>query len=109
MHTMKKQVGWVLASLVLVAGAAEYKDGVYAGKAGGYSGPVRVAVTVKDGRIADVEVTSSQDRRGRKALKEMPRRMVVANSADVDAISGATVLSDAIKTAVKSALKEAAQ
>jgi uncharacterized protein with FMN-binding domain len=104
---MKKAIGAVLIGLAAAGFAAELKDGIYAGKAGGYNGPVRVAVTVKDGRIDEVEVTSNRETRGRRAATEIPRRIVQANSTDVDAISGATIFSDAIKAAVKDALKEA--
>lgn len=104
---MKK---WIF-SLVMVCGAAvavsELKDGVYPGKAGGYMGPVRVAVTVKAGRIDEVEVTACRDGRARKAVREIPRRIVRANSAEVDAVSGATITSGAIKGAVRQALEEA--
>lgn len=87
--------------------AAGWRDGVYAGKAGGYTGPVRVAVTVEAGRIAEVEVTSCKDSHARKAVQEIPRRIVRANNPFVDAVSGATITSGAIVGAVKNALKEA--
>lgn len=87
--------------------AESWRDGIYAGKAGGYQGAVRVAVTVEGGRIAEVEVTSCQDSHARKVVQEIPRRIVRANSPVVDAVSGATITSDAIIGAVQNALAEA--
>ena len=102
-----KKTGLITVCLALTAVAATYKDGIYGGKAGGYAGPVRVAVTVKEGRIKTIEVTACQDSRARKVMMEIPRRIVQANSPDVDAVSGATISSGAIKCAVRDALKEA--
>jgi uncharacterized protein with FMN-binding domain len=105
---MKK---WILSGLMLcgaaVAAATVLKDGVYAGQSNGYAGPVRVAVTVKDGRISAVEVTSCRDKFARRVVKEMPRRIVKAGSAEVDVVSGATISSRAVKRAVDQALEQA--
>lgn len=90
---------------VVTAFSAELKDGVYAGKAGGNNGPIHVVVTVKDGRLVEVEVTRCSDRRA-GALKKLCREMVESNGTDVDAVSGATYTSDALKAAVKDALKK---
>ena len=87
--------------------AKVWKDGVYPGKAGGYAGAVRVAVTIEKGEIADVEVTGQRETHPRKAIYEIPRRIVRANSPVVDAVSGATITSDAIIGAVQNALAEA--
>ena len=39
---------------------AGYKDGTYTGEADGFGGTVAVEVTVKDGKIEAVEVTSAE-------------------------------------------------
>jgi len=105
---MKKKILFVLVLCgAAVAATIGLKDGVYKGQANGYKGPLHVEVTVKGGRIAKVEVAKSRDKFLRRVEKEMPRRIVEANSADVDVISGATITSRAIKRAVSAALKKA--
>jgi uncharacterized protein with FMN-binding domain len=45
---------------------------------------------------------------GAVAVDWLPGRIVEANSIDIDGITGATVTSDAIKSAVRTALDQAA-
>jgi uncharacterized protein with FMN-binding domain len=107
---MIRKVGFFVFCLTLTVATAAtlaLKDGTYAGQSGGYKGPVRVAVTVKGGQIFKVEVTACQDTFARKVTKEIPRRIVSANSIEVDVVSGATISSRAIKRAVGDALKKA--
>lgn len=75
----------------------------------GFGGDVTVTVALKDGTITDVKAEGPKETAGigSKAIEELPALIVKANSADIDGISGATVTSDAIKTAVRAALKEA--
>lgn len=101
---------WILFVLMLCGAAVAstmLKDGVYAGQSNGYKGPVHVEVTVKDGLISKVNVTKCRDSRARRVVKEMPRRIVEANRADVDGVSGATISSRAIQRAVRQALEGA--
>ncbi|BDR60769.1 FAD-binding protein [Lactobacillus xylocopicola] len=62
-----------------------------------------------DGKLENVEILkqTESDDYGLKAIKELPQRMVEANSYDVDAVSGASQTSAAIKEAVKDALDKA--
>jgi len=105
---MEKVIG-VFVCMVLIAAAETVvlKDGVYTGQAKGYKGPVRVAVTVKEGRIAGVKVIECSDGRAKKVVKEIPRRIVSTNCVDVDIVSGATLTSRAVKEAVRQALGRA--
>lgn len=106
-QTMKKRIfSLLLLCGAAVAAAVGLEDGVYTGQSNGYKGPVRVAVTVQDGRIAKVEVTHCRDKFARKVMKEMPRRIVEADSPDVDAVSGATITSRAVKRAASQALEQ---
>lgn len=102
-----KKIGILVLCLVVTAAAATLKDGVYAGKSNGYEGTLRVAVTVEDGKIHQVEVTHHRESRPRNAVHEIPARIVRKNSVKVDAVSGATITSDAIMRAVKKALRDA--
>lgn len=73
----------------------------------GIGGKLVVRVTYDDGKIKKVEVVQDHESEdvGKKALQLIPQRIVDANSADVDAVSGASATSRAISEAVKKALK----
>ncbi len=79
------------------------------GEAQGLGGPVKVEITATADKIYDVVATGDKETPGigSKALEELPEAIISANSVDVDAISGATVTSDAIKEAAKKALESA--
>lgn len=83
-------------------------DGAYQGAA--TKGPVKavVEVTVKGGRIAEIELLHHRRWRGGIAEKTIPERIVAAQSTRVDAVTGATVSSDAIMQAVQNAVSKAA-
>ncbi len=91
------------------APAATYKDGTYSAEEKGYAGQIKVDVTVKDKKISEVKIASHTETEGvgTKAIDQLPAKIVTANSAEVDSISGATVTSDAIKKAVAKALSDA--
>ncbi len=82
-----------------------YVDGVYVGKAESHGGEMTVTVTVKGKKIKTVEV-KSVDTAGISdvAVQQIPAAIVKKQSADVDAISGASETSEAIKAAVVQAL-----
>ena len=67
-----------------------------------------VRVTYADQHIKNVEVLQESESEdvGRKAVEEIPREIVAQNTADVDAVSGASSSSRAVKTAVKDALSK---
>jgi len=76
----------------------------------GFKGDVQVTVKVKDGRITSCTAVGEEDGRskyGKLALEEMPKRIVEAGSPNVDAVTGATVTSQAIITAAQMAFEEA--
>ena len=79
------------------------------GEAQGLGGPVKVEITATADKIYDIVATGDKETPGigSKALEELPEAIISANSVDVDAISGATVTSDAIKEAAKKALESA--
>ena len=81
-------------------------NGVYEGSANGMGGAVKVAVTVEDGKISGVEVLEHKETAGISdpAIEQIPQAIVDAQSTDVEAVTGATVTSDAIKEAVAAAL-----
>lgn len=81
-------------------------NGVYEGSANGMGGALKVAVTVEDGKISDVEVLEHKETAGISdpAIEQIPQAIVEAQSTDVEAVTGATVTSEAIKEAVAAAL-----
>ncbi len=92
------------------AAAGSYKDGEYTAEGKGIGGKVPVTVTIKDGKIASVEVGDNSETQGigSKAIEQLPEKIVEANGTDgVDAVSGASVTSKAIFTAVDDALEQA--
>ena len=104
-----KKIVICLLSLVLILsaslGAAE--QDVFAGAAQGFGGEVSVQVAFEGDRIVSVEVSAPDETQGigSNAVQDMPGRIVAANSADVDATTGATVTSNAIKAAVRQAIR----
>ena len=81
-------------------------NGVYEGSEKGMGGAVKFAVTVEYGKISDVEVLEHKETAGISdpAIEQIPQAIVEAQSTDVEAVTGATVTSEAIKEAVAAAL-----
>ena len=79
------------------------------GTAQGINGDVTVEVTLTKDTIYSVKVTEQQETEGigDKAIAAVPDEIVSANSTQVDAVSGATVTSNAIIEAVKNAITAA--
>ena len=79
-------------------------------EAAGRNGPIVVEVTTDGKNVTDVKVLESSETQGvgSVAVEWLPARIVEANSIDVDGITGATITSDAIKTAVREAMDKAA-
>jgi uncharacterized protein with FMN-binding domain len=95
------------------AGAA-YADGTYTGDAASTRwGDVQVSVTIADGSISDVQFLSYPDGDTRsaqinaQATGMLVQEVVQAQSADVQAISGATFTSEAFMQSLESALSQA--
>lgn len=84
-------------------------NGTFSGKAMGMGGDVVVTLTIENDKITACEVNGEHETPGigTPALEELPAKIVEANSYEVDAISGSTVTSNAIKEAAKAALAEA--
>ena len=113
---MKKFLS-VVCALVMVLGlmsvtayAAELTDGVFEGTGKSFGGDLKVAVTVEGGKITAVEVGENSETQGigSKAIEQLPAAIVEAGGTEgVDAVSGATVTSKAIFTAVEDCLAQA--
>lgn len=90
----------------------ELADNQYLGTAKGNQGDVTVRVTVEDGKVSKVEVIEQNETVGigDKAISELTDKFVgMSTEAEVDAldaVSGATDTSNALKGAVKAALAQ---
>ena len=91
---------------VVTAESALPADGVYTGTGAGMHSSIVVEVTVEGGKITAVRIVSSDETPGISdpAIEQMPERIIEAQSAEVDAVTNATMTSDGIKEAVRNAL-----
>ncbi|NLL48050.1 MAG: FMN-binding protein [Firmicutes bacterium] len=87
--------------------ATGYVDGTYKGQSNSFGGPLEVEVVVQGGKIASVTILKHSDTPGFSdpAINGIPDRIVAENNPAVDVASGATVSSEAIMAAVRSALE----
>lgn len=83
-------------------------DGTYYGETDAGMVFVKVSVTVKDHAIKEISIIEHKNGLGSKA-EAITKDMIARNSYDVDAVSGATLSSETIKSAVSKALKEGYQ
>ena len=109
---MKKLISILLCvCMVLTMGLAVAADGVYGdftGTAKGM-GDVVVTLTLKDGKIVGCTATGDKETEGigSKVIDSFPAIVAESGSIAVDAISGATVTSNAFVAAAEAALTEA--
>lgn len=88
-----------------------YPDGRWEGGAKGFGGMITVLVTVENGTISEIEITSAddEDKAYLFMAEDIIPKIIEAQSADVDTVSGATFSSTGIRDAVSEALKQAEQ
>ena len=89
--------------------SSKWKDGVYQGEGAGFAGNILVEVTVENGVLANIEVLDygNDDEAYVNMAVGVIEKMLEAQSAEVDVVSGATFSSNGIKSAVAAALNEA--
>ena len=116
-----KMLAATLLSVVLLAAACSgmaqtYQPGVYASESQGFGGVVSVEIEVSDEAILSVKVTADSETPalGGAAAESLAAAILEAQSAEVDAVAGATVTSSAVKEAAQKAMamakgQEAAQ
>jgi len=119
---MKRSFSVLLAVcmiLALLAGCAggqqadrpslSFKAGTYTKEVNGMHGPITVEVTVNENSIVDAKVTSTMETPGigTYAGEQIASQIVQYQSLDVDALTGATITSNAVKSAVEACLAEA--
>lgn len=103
---MKKAILITLTALLLVGCGS--KSTTLNGKAQGYGGELSVKVAVEgDGKVTQIAVEAPKETPaiGGAAAPKVAQSIVDKQSLKVDTISGATVTSNAVIEAVRSALK----
>lgn len=90
-------------------GSANYKDGTYTGEADGFGGTIQVEVKIEKSKIAEINVISAEKEDGAylSMAKDIIPKIIDAQSADIDTISGATFSSTGIKNASEQDLEKA--
>ena len=84
------------------------KDGVYEASSNGYGGRLSVRVTVKNGKLTDIDVISNNETPSYfNRASSVIDRILSTGSVNVDSVAGATISSNAIKQAVSKALAQA--
>jgi fumarate reductase flavoprotein subunit len=89
----------------------ELLDGVYEGSARGHRGNIHVQVRMEGGSIAQIDIIDSGEDQfvGGAAIEELLELALIYNTADLDAISGATESSEGFLAALADALGQARQ
>ena len=113
---MKKIVSIVLAlsllTVAVAAGAATFTPGEYEASAQGFGGPVNVKITVDEGAVTAVSITGDGETPGfgATAIEQWNAEGIVGLSSadDLDAYTGATFTTNAVKDALAAALAQAA-
>jgi uncharacterized protein with FMN-binding domain len=99
----------VITALVLLFGCASLKAGngvVYEGAAMGYRGMIHVRVGYEQGTITEITVIESQEDRaiGGAAIEELTDLVLMYNTTEIDAVSGATETSKGFLEAIENAI-----
>ncbi len=108
---MKKFLALVLAlCMMLPAMAFAQTPGTYSAEAKGFASDVKVTVTLTETGIADVtlDVSGETPAIGGAAADALKAAILEKQSAEFDAVAGATVTSNAVKAALQKCLDEAA-
>jgi uncharacterized protein with FMN-binding domain len=120
MEEMAVSINEMSAPLTASGGAAaapspesqgKYLDGTYSGTAQGYGGPVTTELTIENGNIVGIAITSSdgEDAAYYNMCLGILDEIAQTQGADVDAVSGATLTSIGIIDGAKEALASAAR
>jgi uncharacterized protein with FMN-binding domain len=89
---------------------AKVRDGTYTASTMAYAGPLEIQVTVRAGRIADCRVTKHQEKQYYTSIADTPAQIVAKQGIKgVDAVSSATITSEAIMKATVKALAKGMQ
>lgn len=98
------------AALTESDAVGSYKDGTYEGSGTGFGGEITVSVTVAEGKVTDIEVLNAdgEDPAYYNQALAVLDKIISAQSAEVDTVSGATFSSTGLIDAAADALGKAA-
>jgi uncharacterized protein with FMN-binding domain len=102
-------LSWFALAVLLSVACLSYKaesGNWYEGSAMGYRGEIRVSVGYEKGAITDITVIeSSEDRAvGGAAIEELTDLVLMYNTTELDAVSGATETSKGFLEAIENAI-----
>lgn len=99
----------LILSMATVSFASALTDGTYVKPAKGFAGDFELTVVIEGGKITSITAGENNETMGigSTAIEKLPGEIVNAQSVGVEAISGATVTSEAIKTALGEVIVEA--
>lgn len=88
-----------------------YQTGTYTATVRGYGGDITVEVAFDKDTISAVNVTEHNETAGigDQAIEQLCKEIVEEQTYEVDAVSSATVTSDAIKNGVRDCMEQAAK
>ena len=91
------------------SGNVTYKDGIYSAEAEGFDGPVKVTITIKNGKITKITNTNTDTKEyfSKAWAKIQPAILKKQGVYGVDTVSGATFSSNGILEAAQKALAKA--
>lgn len=89
--------------------AVSLSDGTYQAQAQGNNGPVEISMTVSGGKISDIQIVNHEETDGiyNVPFEIIPPQVIQYQSLAVDAVGGATVSSNALKTAISDCIRQA--
>lgn len=106
---MKKALSMFLVLVMALSSMSlAFAEETYTAATRGFGGEVSVTLTIEGDRLTGVTATGADETAGvgSKALEELPSRMLEANTVEVDAVSGATITSQAVLEAAAAALEQ---
>ena len=90
------------------AAANGITDGTYEAEANGRNGAVKLTVTFKDGKLANIVTASDESKNiGDAAIEILTQRAIESQTLNLDSITGATLTSAAFKMALEDAYEQA--
>jgi uncharacterized protein with FMN-binding domain len=101
-HRMAREMGSMTFESIDIA---KVRDGVYRGACNLFPVTATVRVKVEDGRVTSIDVIRHTHGKGYGA-DALAQRVVEAQSMDVDAVSGASGSSKAMRKAIENALRK---
>lgn len=107
--TIRMFIALAAAALVIpgILAARDYRDGVWSGRAERGPFSVEVEIAIAGGRITEVKYVSLPDWETETVKREMTKQILERQSAELDAVTGATISCELIAEAVAQALDRA--